>query len=231
MDLMPSTDFGARDFDGKGGREIHDHLFLGANTGLAAIRGDTETAETPRQVPAGQEGPRRHLRPPRRRRDRRRAARPAPPRGPDARSRAGKYLVEVVVRTLGARPPVQPGDGRLQRDLGRADRQGGRPGHRPLGRDRPGRDGRPVLALHQRLHARPRRQPDRPPQPAGHLRPALQQADPARGRPGRPLRPRGARGRSRARSRSRRRSTTASSTASTWTTSSARGKGPSCRSS
>ena len=26
MELKPSTDFGARDFDGKGGREIHDHL-------------------------------------------------------------------------------------------------------------------------------------------------------------------------------------------------------------
>ncbi len=35
MELKPSTDFGAKDFDGKGGREIHDHLFLGANTGLA----------------------------------------------------------------------------------------------------------------------------------------------------------------------------------------------------
>ena len=49
------------------------------------------------------------------------------------------YLVEVVVRTLGLGHPVQPGDGRLQRDLGRADRQGRRPGHRPIGRDRPGR--------------------------------------------------------------------------------------------
>ncbi len=39
MELKPSTDFGARDFDGKGGREIHDHLFIGANTGLAAIAG------------------------------------------------------------------------------------------------------------------------------------------------------------------------------------------------
>ena len=45
MELKPSTDFGARDFDGKGGREIHDHLFIGANTGLAAILGDKETAD------------------------------------------------------------------------------------------------------------------------------------------------------------------------------------------
>ena len=27
MELKPSSDFGAKDFDGKGGREIHDHLF------------------------------------------------------------------------------------------------------------------------------------------------------------------------------------------------------------
>ena len=45
MELKPSTDFGARDFDGKGGREIHDHIFIGANTGLAAILGDKQTAE------------------------------------------------------------------------------------------------------------------------------------------------------------------------------------------
>ena len=45
MELKPSTDFGARDFDGQGSREIHDHLFIGANTGLAAILGDRETAE------------------------------------------------------------------------------------------------------------------------------------------------------------------------------------------
>jgi tetratricopeptide (TPR) repeat protein len=45
MELKPSTDFGARDFDGKGGREIHDHLFIGANTGLATFRGDKLTAE------------------------------------------------------------------------------------------------------------------------------------------------------------------------------------------
>ena len=67
MELKPSTDFGARDFDGKGGREIHDHLFIGANTGLATILGDKETAEKHAAVPEGQESPRRHLRPARRR--------------------------------------------------------------------------------------------------------------------------------------------------------------------
>ncbi|HEV3122419.1 MAG TPA: multiheme c-type cytochrome [Isosphaeraceae bacterium] len=45
MNLIPSRDFGARDFDGKGGREIHSHLFPGANTGLAAIRGQDEIVQ------------------------------------------------------------------------------------------------------------------------------------------------------------------------------------------
>ncbi len=39
MPLKPSIEFGAQDFDGKGGREVHSHLFPGANTGLATIRG------------------------------------------------------------------------------------------------------------------------------------------------------------------------------------------------
>jgi len=45
MNFIASNDFGARDFDGKPGREIHDHLFLGANTGLPTLKGDTATAE------------------------------------------------------------------------------------------------------------------------------------------------------------------------------------------
>ena len=45
MNLTPSLDFGARDFDGKGGREIHNHLFLGANTGLATILGNQKAVE------------------------------------------------------------------------------------------------------------------------------------------------------------------------------------------
>ncbi|CAN5911648.1 multiheme c-type cytochrome [soil metagenome] len=44
MDLIPSNDFGARDFDGTGGRKIHNHLFLGANTGLATFRGREDVA-------------------------------------------------------------------------------------------------------------------------------------------------------------------------------------------
>ncbi len=38
MGLVPSDDFGAKDFDGKPGREIHSHFFVAANTGLATIR-------------------------------------------------------------------------------------------------------------------------------------------------------------------------------------------------
>ncbi len=34
MPLIPSTDFGAKDFDGTGGRKVHHHSFPGANTGL-----------------------------------------------------------------------------------------------------------------------------------------------------------------------------------------------------
>jgi len=40
MNFIPSTDFGARDFDGKPGREVHNHLFPAANTGLAETVGD-----------------------------------------------------------------------------------------------------------------------------------------------------------------------------------------------
>lgn len=34
MELRDSDDFGARDFDGDGGREVHDHLFPSANTAI-----------------------------------------------------------------------------------------------------------------------------------------------------------------------------------------------------
>jgi len=45
MTLMPSGDFGAKDFDGTGTAKIHDHLFPGANTALPTFRGDTEIAK------------------------------------------------------------------------------------------------------------------------------------------------------------------------------------------
>lgn len=45
MGYQPSHDFGARDFDGKPGREIHDHFFPAANTGLATLLNKPEVAE------------------------------------------------------------------------------------------------------------------------------------------------------------------------------------------
>jgi tetratricopeptide (TPR) repeat protein len=45
MTFQPSTDFGAKDFDGKGGRKIHDHFFVAANTALAVFQGDLKLAE------------------------------------------------------------------------------------------------------------------------------------------------------------------------------------------
>ena len=37
MPLKPSSDFGAKDFDGKGGTKVHNHRFTGANTGLMTL--------------------------------------------------------------------------------------------------------------------------------------------------------------------------------------------------
>ena len=45
MNFIASSDFGARDFDDKPGREIHNHLFPAANTGLPTMLGDTATAD------------------------------------------------------------------------------------------------------------------------------------------------------------------------------------------
>jgi tetratricopeptide (TPR) repeat protein len=45
MTLVSSSDFGARDFDGKGGLEVHSHQFMGSNTGLPVMLGDEEQAE------------------------------------------------------------------------------------------------------------------------------------------------------------------------------------------
>jgi tetratricopeptide (TPR) repeat protein len=108
MNLTPSRDFGARDFDGQGGREIHNHLFPAANTGLAAILGDEKTVDAHAgylkegkvrvdifalreggQVDGALLGP----------------IRPETPR-----LKPGKpYLVEVVVRTLGLGHPFSQG--------------------------------------------------------------------------------------------------------------------------
>ena len=45
MNFIASNDFGAKDFEGKGGREIHNHFFPAANTGLAAIRNEPDVAK------------------------------------------------------------------------------------------------------------------------------------------------------------------------------------------
>ena len=99
MELKPSTDFGARDFDGKGGREIHDHFVIGANTGLATINGDHTAAERHARFLADKklrvdifglreggeiDG---------------KLIAPIRPEAPVLQP-GGKYLVEVVVRTL-----------------------------------------------------------------------------------------------------------------------------------
>src|SRR5262249_54526900 len=108
MELPPSRDFGARDFDGRGGTEIHNHFFVGANTGLAAIRGRPEIAAIHEQflkdrkvrvdlfalrdggtIDGALLGPLRPELP---------ALRPG-----------GRYLVEVVVRTLGLGHPLTQG--------------------------------------------------------------------------------------------------------------------------
>src|SRR5262249_25502081 len=43
--LVPSNDFGARDFDGSGVRKIHDHTFVGANTAIPWLVPDHETRD------------------------------------------------------------------------------------------------------------------------------------------------------------------------------------------
>jgi tetratricopeptide (TPR) repeat protein len=45
MNFIPSNDFAAKDFEGKGERTVHDHFFPAANTGLATIRGEKAVAE------------------------------------------------------------------------------------------------------------------------------------------------------------------------------------------
>ena len=89
MDLQASNDFGARDFDGKGSRQIHNHLFPGANTGVADVPRRRAGGRGAHEVPRGQEGPRRPLRPPRGGRDRRHVPRPAPARRSRRSSPAG----------------------------------------------------------------------------------------------------------------------------------------------
>jgi tetratricopeptide (TPR) repeat protein len=108
MELRNSNDFGARDFDGRGRRAIHDHLFLGANTGLAALRGEAEVVEAEARFlkegkvridvfglrdGGGIDSP---------------LIAPLRPEVPALRP-SHKYLVEVVVRTLGLGHPFSQG--------------------------------------------------------------------------------------------------------------------------
>jgi tetratricopeptide (TPR) repeat protein len=108
MPLTASRDFGARDFDGKGGREIHDHFFPGANTGLASIRGDAEVAKRheaflkDKKVRIDIFG----LRDGTGIDDALIA--PLRPKVPELKPN-GKYLVETVVRTLGLGHPLTQG--------------------------------------------------------------------------------------------------------------------------
>jgi tetratricopeptide (TPR) repeat protein len=46
MNLLPSGDFGARDFDNTGKLSIHNHLFLGANTAIAFLKKKIPEDET-----------------------------------------------------------------------------------------------------------------------------------------------------------------------------------------
>ena len=204
MELHASSDFGARDFDGKGGREIHNHLFLGRQHRPGRrSRATEDAAEAHAKFLKDKKVRVDVFAPPRGRRDRRQAPGPAAARGPDAQ--AGQA---VPGRGRGAdarrRPPFTQGTVDSNEIWVELIATVGRPRDRPLGRHRRRRHGRPLRAFHQRLHARPRRQPDRPPQSAGHLRPPLQQADPPGSRPGRSLRPRRPRRPRPGRSRSRR---------------------------
>jgi tetratricopeptide (TPR) repeat protein len=100
MPLTPSNDFAARDFNNDGKREVHSHLFPGANTGLTTIIGKPEVAarhaeylkdkKTRIDLFAIREG---------NRVDGRLIA-PLRPEAP-AVEPGKSYLVEVVVRTLG----------------------------------------------------------------------------------------------------------------------------------
>ena len=108
MNFIASNDFGARDFDGKPGREIHNHMFPGANTGLATILGDLDTAKVHEK----------YLQDKKIRVDLfalRQGGRidgellgPLRPDVPTLKS-GDPYLVEVVVRTLGLGHPLTQG--------------------------------------------------------------------------------------------------------------------------
>ena len=231
MELKPSTDFGARDFDGKGGREIHDHLFSAPTPAWPTILGDKETAERHAQFLSDKkvridifglreggviDG---------------KLLGPAPARGPDARSREAS----TWSRSSSGRSAI----GHLF-SQGTVDSNEiwveliatlGRPGHRPLRRA----SGPTARSIPTRISststcstatatgstaATRKTSSSRSTTSRFPRAPARSSTSASRSPRARP-----------ARSRSRPRSTIASSTAPTSTTSSARGRGPSCRSS
>ncbi len=108
MNLKESSDFGAKDFDGKPGLEIHNHLFLGANTALPTLRGRDDIAAKHEKylkdkkvrvdIFALREGGEIDGR----------LLGPIRPEVPDLKPGA-KYLVETVVRTLGLGHPFSQG--------------------------------------------------------------------------------------------------------------------------
>ena len=188
MDLVASDDFGAKDFDGEPGREIHNHLFLGANTGLAAVLGDDEAARGPRRLPQ---------------RTRRSAStssasaraarstatltRPAPPGDPGAASPG---------RPTSSRSSSGPSASATSSRQGTVDsneiwveltaKAGGRVIGQSGGIDDEGYVDPYSHFINVYMLDRFGKRIDRR-NAAGHLRPALQQADPPGGRPGRPL--------------------------------------------
>ncbi|MFO0910207.1 MAG: tetratricopeptide repeat protein, partial [Isosphaeraceae bacterium] len=108
MNAVPSTEFGAKEFDGKPGREVHDHFFPAANTGLATLIGSPKAVEAHAKylkdkkaridVFGIREGG--EIDSP--------LIAPLRPHTPELKP-ATPYLVEVVVRTLGLGHPLSQG--------------------------------------------------------------------------------------------------------------------------
>jgi tetratricopeptide (TPR) repeat protein len=107
MPLVASGDFGAQYFDGAEALSVHNHLFVGANTGQAWLRGRQDIVEAHQKFLEGKvrvdlfglrEG--RSVDAP--------LAAPLRPKLP-ALKPGGSYVLEVVVRTLGLGHPLTQG--------------------------------------------------------------------------------------------------------------------------
>ena len=210
MPLRPSRDFGAQPFDQSGQLTIHDHRFTGANTGVPHLRGDADTVRAQQafldnvvtlDVFGLREGGTiagKLIAP---------LDATAPALTPGTR-----YLVELVLRTrkVGHHFTQGTADSNEVWVAGHGHRRRRR--HRPERGDRAGRTRGPVVPVHEHLHARPSGPKGGPAQRAGHLRPAVRQADSAGRGAGRPLRVRRASRGARAQSPSTRACSTGSST-------------------